>query len=578
VKKRNSFFRIIWQAGKKDLFLGLPWLPIYSLAEISLALLVGILLQLVFVTNNSIELSSLVPGRLKNYVHWQHHFYVSDLIYLIPIAIVVVSFVKFVSGFMSSYLTERAGHRIAHKLREEMLSGFLSSFGNKLDQKNPDYVANQLMQDTTLLQGAVSKGTISAIRDFLVLIGIIISMLFISWQTFIIGICVVVPVAVLLKKIAKKLNFYTQNGQKKQINISSRFLSTYHGALTVHALRSQNREAQDFKDLNDDNYRFMHQSLFVRTFFSPAMEFFGVFVLALVFYWRLSYVGDFQASTYSAMVVLLAFSFRYIKNIAGTITFFSEIQIVLSRVKSYLSDYDPASKHQALIDLPSSSPHAIEALDVSFKTDGGRDILSHCAMTIAKGKKVAFIGESGAGKTTFLRILAGLVIPTEGKISITPEFLLASQTPYIFKGSVKENIVYANKSFSEHMIDDKCKELILALSLSYSDFGAQIFLDKNLGFLGDGLSGGEKARVSLARVLYSNPKLILLDEPTANLDAQTAKLFWQAIDAWKSKDSEHTVVAVSHAIHEVLDFDVCYLFESGKIVRFGSPQEVLKNA
>ena len=69
-----------------------------------------------------------------------------------------------------------------------------------------------------------------------------------------------------------------------------------------------------------------------------------------------------------------------------------------------------------------------------------------------------------------------------------------------------------------------------------------------------------------------------MDEPTANLDAQTAKLFWQAIDAWKSKDSEHTVVAVSHAIHEVLDFDVCYLFESGKIVRFGSPQEVLKNA
>lgn len=601
MQKKNSLLRIVWHAGKKDFLLGLPWLPLYSCAEIALALLAGTLLQLIFVTSDRISLASLIPGKLKDHIHWQQVFYVADLIYFIPIAIVLVALVKFVSGFMSSYLTERAGHRIAHKLREEMLAGFLSSYGNKLDQKNPDHVANQLMQDTTLLQGAVSKGTISAARDFIVLVGIVASMLLISWKTFLIGICVVVPFYLLLKTVAKKLSFYTQTGQKKQIQISSRLLSTHHGLLTVHALRSQQREMQDFERLNDENYRFMHSSLFVRTFFSPAMEFVGVFALALAFYGRVSYTGDFQASTYSAMVVLLAFSFRYIKNIAGTITFFSEIQVVFSRIKSYLKDYDPLSKAQTTSFLPASSSNGILAENISFVTEAGKEILSHCHLNVAKGKKIAFVGESGAGKTTFLRILAGLIVPTKGQVSIIPEFLLASQTPYVFRGSVKENIVYAQEQnstgvaipagsvipakagihpknpFSDHLTDHRCKELILALSLAYSDFGAQIFLEKNLGFLGEGLSGGEKARVSLARILYANPKLILLDEPTANLDAQSAQLFWQAVNAWKAKDSEHTVVAVSHAIHEVLDFDECYVFESGKIVSHGPPQEVLKH-
>lgn len=577
MSKRNSFLKIIWQSGKKDLFLSLPWLPIYSLSEILLALLAGILLQLVFTSSGQLEVSTLIPGRLKEYIHWNHTFYTDDLIFLVPFAIVIVAFIKFVSGFMSSYLTERAGHRVAHTLRQEMLAGFLSSFGNTLDQKNPDSVANQLMQDTALLQGAISKGTISAVRDFLVLVGIIVAMLLISVQTFFIGIAVVVPSALLLRQVAKKLNYYTHEGQKKQIHISTRFLSTHHGALTVHALRSQDREKEDFEDFNDDNYQLMHKSLFVRTFFSPAMEFFSIAALAVLFYWRLSFQGDFQASTYSSMVILLAFSFRYIKNIAGTITFFSEIHIVLTRVKSYLTDYDSSSKAQMVLPLPSYSQEALVARDVSFVTEGGRKILSNCSIHIPKGKKVAFIGESGAGKTTFLRTLAGLVIPTQGEISITPEFLLASQSPYVFRGSVKENIVYAHEALPEHIVDDRCKDLILALSLAYSDFGAQLFLDKNLGFLGEGLSGGEKARVALARVLYAAPKLILLDEPTANLDAQSAKLFWQAIHAWQAKDSEHTVVAVSHALGEVEEFDLCYVFEEGKIVRHGSPKEVLKH-
>ena len=574
---KGSFIKIVWNSGKKDILLGVPWLPLYSLSEIALALSATSLMKLLFFSTPRIPLSELIPGNLKKYIQFSQTLDRKDLIFIIPLIIIAASFIKLISGFMSSYLTERAGHKVAHSLREEMLKGFLSSPGNKLDQKNPDFIANQLMQDTTLLQSAISKGTISAVRDTLVLIGIIITMLMISWQTFIIGCCIFVPLGVTLKKVAQKLNYYSRESQKHQIAISTRLLSSHNGILTINALRSHQREKIDFEETNLKNYLIMKKSLFVRTFFTPGVEFFATCMLAVVFAWRVNYVGDFEASTYSSMLILLAFSFKYIKNITGSVTFFSEIRVVLQRVQSFLGDFSN-SKLTKPIPLPSYSKEAIIANHVSYVTESGKEILSDCSIKIAKGLKIAFVGESGSGKTTFLRALTGLIIPTKGNISINPDFLLTSQTPYIFRGTVKENILYAEQTLPDHIAESKAKDLIIALMLAYSESGSKLILDKNLGFLGDGLSGGEKARIALARTLYANPKLILLDEPTANLDYQSASLFWKAIDNWKSKNSEHTVVAVSHALHEVKDFDFCYIFENGKIIKQGIPKEILSHA
>jgi ABC-type multidrug transport system fused ATPase/permease subunit len=573
-EKQKSFLKLIWKSGKTDILLSFPFLPLYSFAEVFLALSVAALLKLVFVVENKIQISSFVPGKIKDYIHVDYVLERSELIFIIPIIIIFSSFLKLLSGFISNYLTERAGHKVAHSLREEMLRGYLSSPGNRLDKTNPDFVANQLMQDTTLLQGAISKGTINSIRDFLVLLGLIILMFLISWRVFIIGCCVVLPLLFILKKVTEKLNYYTSGSQRKQVEISTRMMSSHHGVLTINALRSHERELSDFEELNFKNYIFMKKSLFIRTFFQPSMEFFATVILVLVFAWKVNHEGHFQSDTFSSMLILLAFSFRYIKNIAGTLNLFSEIKVVFDRVQQFLDHYSTV-EYKKPLPLHNSSQNAVIAKNISYTSEDGTEILKNCSLILPKGKKIAFVGESGAGKTTFLRILAGLISPTQGEVIIVPEFLLSAQTPYIFRGTVKENIVYAQQTLPEHFADDKAKELVLALMLAYSDSGANLFLDKKLGFLGEGLSGGERARLALARTLFASPKLILLDEPTAQLDTQSAKLFWQAIYLWQKKNAEHTVIAVSHALHEIKEFDICYIFEGGEIVKQGKPDEVL---
>jgi len=576
MKSTVFFLKLVWKSAKIDLLLAAPWLPLYSLVEVSLALAAGILLQLVFISAPTLSLSDLLPGNLQHLMSKGRIFERDDLIILVPCCIVILALIKLLASFMSTYLTERAGHRVSHRLREDILLGFLRSPGNQLDHKNPDVVANGLMQDTALLQGAISKGTVSAVRDMLVLLGIILSMMFISWQVFVVGLLVIIPISLGFRLISSQLNYYTREGQKKQIQISTRLLQTHFGALTVHALRSQNREHSDIQKENNNNYAFMHQSLFVRTFFPPAMEFLAIAFLAVVFYWKMNFYQGFdEAGTYSSLFILLALSFRYIKNIAGTITFFSDVSVVLDRIHRDLTQYEKSHSAKRPAALAPSSQHAVEAQAVSYTSSDGSLILKDCSIKIPRGQRVAFVGESGAGKTTFLRTLAGLIYPSQGRVSTEPQMLLASQTPYVFRGTVKDNIIYSTTDIPTHIAHDKCKELILALRLAYSSGTADVFLEKKLGFLGEGLSGGEKARVGLARLLYAHPKLVFLDEPTANLDATSSHLFWKAIDAWHKKDSAHTVVTVTHSLHEVADFDICYVFSEGRIIKQGSPKEIL---
>lgn len=578
-KKYNKNFellKMIWTASHRDLFFAMPWLPIFSLAEVFLAVSSSVLLQLLFITNQTtVPVASLIPGNFRYLLPVQYTINKSEVLFVVPIVITSIALIKLVARFMSTYLTERAGHRTAYYLREQMLFRFLTSTGNKIDQINPDKIANQLMQDTALLQDAVSKGTMSAIRDFIVLIGIVMSMLFISWRVFLMGFVIIVLMTIVLRKISKKMNYYTQEGQKKQINISTRFLQTYQGTLVVNSLRSHGRELSDLNALNDNNYSFMKKSLFVKTFFSPTMEFIGILLLGILFFWRLNSVSQFQSVDYTAMIILMVFSFRYIKNIAGAMTFLSDLRVVFRRVATYFEEYQESSRNIHLSYLPKYSLDAVVANNVSFVTNESKQILDNCSVIIKKGQKVAFVGESGAGKTTLLRIIAGLLVPSEGHISVCENYLMAFQMPYVFRGTVKNNILYNQLDEMTDRANEKCRDLILALSLAFTESGAQIVLNKKLDFLGGGLSGGEKARVALARILFVSPKLILLDEPTANLDSASSKFFWKAIENWKSKDSEHTVITISHVLREVLDFDYCYLFKDGKIINHGLPRDIL---
>lgn len=112
-----ELLKMIWTASRRDLFLAMPWLPMYSLAEVGLAIGSSMLLQLLFTTTQTVQLTSLIPGNLRHLVPLKYALDKSNLLFFVPILIVTIAFIKLIARFMSSYLTERAGHRTSYYLR-----------------------------------------------------------------------------------------------------------------------------------------------------------------------------------------------------------------------------------------------------------------------------------------------------------------------------------------------------------------------------------------------------------------------------------------------------------------------------
>ncbi len=536
------------------------------------------LLQLIFVDTPRVSMSQLVPGGLQDFIRFGQTLNRKDLAFTVPLFIVAAGLVKLIASFLNSYFIERAGHRVAHAVRYKVLERFLNSSGNVLDLKNTDEIANQLMMDTALLQGMMSKGTLGLLRDGCVVIAVLGSMFFLAPKPVAVLFVCSIPFLFLLRKISGLFHFYASESAKRQVQLATRAMQTKNGLLTVFGLRSHDREIGDFKRLAEGYYSFIRGSFFVRTIFRPGTEFFAIILLAAALQWRMNSSADFSVATYSALFVLVATLFRPLKNISQVATQWAEMSVLYKRLSALLEELSFGSAPSPVrSSLESSSAFAVLAENVEFQTGHGNPLvnLQGMRLEIPKGARVAFVGESGAGKTTFLRLLAGTLVASKGQIEIESNFLYLTQNPYVFRGKVRENIVYANIATHPQVgQEDVLIDLVQALKLAFSSSTAVVFLNKALGFLGDGISGGERARVAHARALFESPHLLLLDEPTANLDALSTQAFWKAIEKWRKQNSERTVVVVSHSLNEILDFDLCYVFSGGKIVQQGKPSLV----
>jgi ABC-type multidrug transport system fused ATPase/permease subunit len=334
---------------------------------------------------------------------------------------------------------------------------------------------------------------------------------------------------------------------------------------------------RDIDLLADRYYDFIAKSFLVRTFFRPGMEFVAVAVVALALAWRFRLGSQFEAATWSGLFVFVAVLFRPLKGVAGFVAQWNDIHAVVERLlKQWNTFSSDSAGEDALRRIAPTKPTAgiaMEAKGVGFVSRDSQTILKNCSMSVRSGERAALIGPSGSGKTTFLRLCSGLLPISEGALAIEERHLLATQVPYVFKGTVAENFVYDRASGNESMDETRAHDLVRALGLAFSESGGKLLLKKRVGFLGAGLSGGERARVALGRILFASPKLLLLDEPTANLDADSTKLFWEAVAEWQSRDKEYTVVAVLHTMDNPSRWDYCYLFDEGTITARLHPEE-----
>ncbi|MBM3381253.1 MAG: ABC transporter ATP-binding protein [Betaproteobacteria bacterium] len=570
---------IIWRAARLDVVTGVLISPVHALCEVALGFVTGALLQLIFSSASENNFQRILPKALADLLPNLISASREQWMTLVPAMLVLVGFCRMLTSFGSNYLLERAGHRVAHALRTQFLDSYLQTSGRVLDTRNPDEVTNRILLDTTLLQGLVSKGTIGALRDGLVVVGTALAMLYIASYFFIVLLFVFIPVFLALRWVSRRLEFYTRESARRQVELATRGMQTRNGLAAIYGMGAQSREKHDLQLLSNEYFQFIRKTFLLRVGFRPAMEVFAVAILALALQWRLNTAGEVDVASYSTVFVLAALSFRPLKNVSGFVSQFAELKAVWSRLTDewdvvHTATHRPQYSLQSEVLRPGV---ALRVFDLAYDSLDGRRILYPTSIDFKEGQRIALVGESGAGKSTLLRLLAGLLPPNQGQVVGASKSLLATQSPYVFQGSIFENIVYPQlpeQSSELRRARERALELVLTLMLAHTAAGAELFLNKKVGFMGEGLSGGEKARVALARLLFADKPILLLDEPTANLDATSAAAFWEAVWRWQRMPGRaRTVVAVTHARKELEHFDEAYLFSEGKHVWSGSGKE-----
>jgi len=267
-------------------------------------------------------------------------------------------------------------------------------------------------------------------------------------------------------------------------------------------------------------------------------------------------------STYSSF----AFDYKGIQEI-----------LLLNAELDTLQDHTPAG----IIKLDEFSD-CISCKNLSFNYIQGNTILQDVSFTINKNQKVAFVGKSGSGKSTLIDILTGFHDDYEGLMEIDKEDIknmdknswrdllgYVSQESFIFNDTVKNNLTFGLQwEISDNEIQEACRKAqILETILSFENK-----FDTILGERGIRLSGGEKQRISIARLFLRDPIIVFLDEATSALDSESEKRVKNALD---NLSEGRTVIAVAHRLSTISDFDIIYVLEKGKIVEFGSHTDLI---
>ena len=379
-----------------------------------------------------------------------------------------------------------------------------------------------------------------------------------------------------IKKINRKI-------MEMNSKVTSQFVETINGIETIKAF---NQEDNEKKKTDKWNKKFL-KKVFNGGVLSLSQQTITMFVAVvgeLVILWvGVAYVikGELTLGELITFNALLGYFIEPIKNLINLQPSIQTAVVAADRLGEIL-DITPEYnyEHEQLNDKIKFDKISISNLDFRY---GTRElVLKDINLEICRGEKIAFVGESGSGKTTLANLLVRLYEQEKGSIKLDSidirEFSIKqirdnisyiSQNTFLFSGTIRENLLFGNSDVSDDDISQVCKiceleEYINSLPLKYNTR-----IEEN----GKNLSGGQKQRLAIARALLKNPKILIMDEATSNLDYITEKTIENTINKF-SKNM--TTIIIAHRLSTIKDCDKIFVFKDGQIVETGNHRDLLK--
>ena len=503
-----------------------------------------------------------------------------EMLALIPFAIVAVFFIKSLGKYVQTYYTIYIGNDIVRKIRNKLSLHLMYQDMAFLNQMRNGELLSRTTNDIARIQNVVS-GLIPSVLINAMLIVALTG--YVIWQSpkLAFYFLVVMPLALLpLQLLAKRMKKYSTRSQESNADLTSRLTEIFNNIEIIKSNSSQKYEQRRFSDENMNFFKLSMKQSRTNALVSPALELFGSVAIAVTIYVGANEVidGHMTVGSFFAFVTALFMLYDPIKKLSNVHNRMQDAVAATERIDE-LFKTEPT-----VVSGPKELTH-IERIrfdDVSLKY-GDKTALEHIDIDAVKGKVYALVGDSGAGKSSFVNLMVRFYDATSGTIyvndddirdytlySLHRKIAFVTQRIFIFQDTVANNVAYG-EAVDEARVIRALKRAHAWEFVEALPQGIHTPLDE----FGTNLSGGQRQRIALARALYKDPDVLILDEATSALDNKSEKAIQQALEAIKE---EMITFIVAHRLTTIEHADEILVFKGGKIESRGTYKELLESS
>ena len=509
------------------------------------------------------------------------------LIIIIPIFIIVAFAVKGFSLYLAKVIMIGVSEEVRKDLQCDMLNNLVEADTKLIDGKHTGKFISNITNDVTHITNLISVAVLNIFKDSLTLIGLLIVMFFQNWKLSLVAIIMIPLASFAARTLGKRIGKVATEQMLRAGILNTYLIELFKNHKLIKIFQQEKYEkirAEKFiNEVKEKNKKIA--TVYLRS--SPIMETLtGIMIAILIFYsGKLVLKNEIDINNFFSFLAAMMLAYQPVRSLA---TLNITINQGLSAAKRILPVID--EKSELLQNKDSSEIKVdtgnIEFKNVSFKYEKEKEIrtLNSVSIKMLGGKMTSIVGHSGAGKSTILNLIPRFYDAISGDIQIDNQSIykctiqslrknisLVSQDTTLFDDTIRNNIAYANLNASQKEIEEAARysfasEFIEKLPNKYETI---------IGENGTRLSGGEKQRLSIARAMLKKSQIILLDEATSSLDAETENKIQDAI---KFLTKDRTTIVIAHRLSTILNSDKIYVIDSGRVAGEGNHEQLLANS
>lgn len=500
----------------------------------------------------------------------------------ILITLIILYVISAIFSFIQGFVMTDVSQKITYKLRADISQKINKLPMRYFDKKTHGEVLSIITNDVETLSMNLNQSITQIITSICTVIGILIMMLTISWKMTLISLIIIPISGIIIRNIVGKSQKYFKSQQDYLGHVNGQVEETFSGLNIVKAFNGEEKTIKEFKKANDELYTSAWKSQFLSGLMFPIMNF-----ISNIGYVGVAVVGGYLALNGTITVGNIQSFIQYNKQFTHPINQIAQISGMLQamiaaaeRVFDFLEQPEEEETKNNNIDT-SKLKGNVEFKNVKFGYDEGKTIINNFSSKIKEGQKIAIVGPTGAGKTTIVKLLMRFYDVSSGEILVDGHsikdfergelrkiFGMVLQDTWLFGGTVKENIKYGKEEATEDEIIRAAKAAHVHHFIKTLPNGYNSILNEE----SSNVSAGQKQLLTIARVILTNPKILILDEATSSIDTRTEIQIQKAMD---NLMEGRTSFIIAHRLSTIKNADLILVMNHGDIVEQGTHEELL---